>query len=216
MPIRISSGAEIWNEFVGSTGLDRANAVALFDQHDVIDTLSHDEAEDIGVEIDSLVGIRSYLCSYGKRHRQDSNDDRNSWGVFVAEMDGMIFTDHRQAHERYRNQVIIYRSDWMNNTCIGVTGDKGQVAELMNKPVLLFDDKESNIQLLRDRSTPQFFLDGIVVCRGHKSGRHVSPGFGIGHDAHQWPEIIRRFDHLHGLGHGYEVHGDRTAGSAYR
>ena len=54
----------------------------------------------------------------------------------------------------------------MGQKCIGVRGDKGQVAKLLGVPCILFDCNQDDIDMLRKRSTPQVPLDGVVVCRG--------------------------------------------------
>ena len=78
-------------------------------------------------------------------------------------------------------------------TYIGVKGDKGQIAKLMNKPVLLFDDREDNIERLRQRSSADAYLDGVVVRRGRKAHRRVNPGFVIENNCNEWVNIVRRF-----------------------
>ena len=212
MPIIIRSGHKVWNEFLQATGINVANTVALFDKHDVIDTLNREEAIESGCDLEHGVGVRNLVCSYGTCHRKETFDKNKVWYPFVNEMDGFIFTDQRKAEGRYYNQINIYREDWMGITCIGVKGDKGQVAELIGKPVVLFDDKEENIRLLRDRSTAHTVMDGVVVRRGNKCGKRIQPGFEICNEARLWAEMVKKFDRNHGRGYGYEVHGDSVAG----
>ena len=73
--------------------------------------------------------------------------------------------------------VDVDREPWMESNCVGIRGDKGQVADLMRKPVLLFDDHEENIALLRLRSSPNLYLDGVLVRRGRKADIPVPPGY---------------------------------------
>ena len=119
----------------------------------------------------------------------------------VAECDGHIFTDYREGHHR---DVDVYREPWMKSNCVVVRGDKGQVADLMRKPVLLFDDKEENIDLLRSRSSSDRPLDGVLVRRGRNVGRPVPPGYLCENDPREWVQICRRF----GSAYSSDVTGD--------
>ena len=76
-------------------------------------------------------------------------------------------------------------------TVIGVRGDKGQVAALFNKPCLLFDDKEANVDLVRQKGAD---CDGIVVKRHRYFPTYEQiPNFRYEADPYLWPQIIRDF-----------------------
>ena len=130
------------------------------------------------------------MCSYGHEHRQRSLDPRNGYYPLVAECDGYIFTDHRAG---FYGNVDVYRDPWMPLNCIGVRGDKGQAADLLKKPVLLFDDGEENIDRMRIRSRDSTPLNGILVRRGRKSHRLVPPSYACLNDPREWVQICRRF-----------------------
>ena len=117
-------------------------------------------------------------------------DTSAAYHSMVAECDGHIFTDYR---EGYHRSVDVYREPWMATNCVVVRGDKGQVAELMRKPVLLFDDNEENIDLLRIRSSSESPLDGVLVRRGNKAGRFVPPGYRCENDPREWVQICKKF-----------------------
>ena len=192
----IRGGGEVWREFchvtaVCSTTLD---AVALFDKHDVVDTLSRDEAIEVGIDFEHDDKVAALICSYGFRHREETFDRDAEFYPFVAECDGHIFTDYR---EGYRRWVDIYRERWMPTNVIGVRGDKGQIASLLARPALLFDDKESNIDLVRRYSTPAIPMDGVVVRRGRKQNYRVEPGYYVGNDPRLWLPICRWFGANH-------------------
>ena len=118
-------------------------------------------------------------------------------GPVVALCEGYIFTDDRKGGSR---TIDIYRDEWMeHNTAIGyntigVRGYKGQVASLFGKPVLLFDDNEENIELLRARSSCQCPLDGVVVRRGRKTRWSVHETFCSSSDPKEWIDIMRHFN----------------------
>ena len=167
---------------------------ALFDKHDVVNTLDFDEACAVGVDFDHRDAIAPILCSYSPRNaidlRLETFDRTQPWAPMVGECDGHIFTDHREGFFRC---VDVYREEWMLPNCIGFRGDKGQVARLIGLPALLFDDKEEVIDLLRRRSTPEVPLDGIVVRRGRKSEWGVAPGYQVANDPATWLPICEEY-----------------------
>ena len=188
----IRYGNSIWREFVAAAHLDDApvDLLALFDKHDVVDTLSFHEACAVGLGFDYEEAIAPILCSYGRRYRLETFDRTQPWAPMVAECQGHIFTDFPEGWHR---SVDVYREPWMPPSCIGFRGDKGQVARLIGLPTLLFDDKEEVIDLLRRRSTPEIPLDGIVVRRGRKLDWGVAPGYRIANDPDTWLAICQEY-----------------------
>ena len=97
---------------------------------------------------------------------------------------------------RHFTTVDVYRDDWMGPMgpkCVGVKGDKGQVASLLRKPTILFDDKEDNVQLLRNRSTTACTLDGFIVRRGPKATDPVESGFWKLSNCNDWVTAVEVF-----------------------
>ena len=191
-PVSIRHGHDQWREFCECTGLNHYpdGVVVFFDQHNVVDTMTFDEACDTGTSLDHIENVNVFICSYGRDHREETYSQEVEWCPMVAECDGYIFTDYC---EGYYQSIDVYRDDWMEPNTIGVKGDKGQIAKLMNKPVLLFDDREDNIERLRQRSSADAYLDGVVVRRGTKAHRRVNPGFVIENNCNEWINIVRRF-----------------------
>ena len=132
------------------------------------------------------------LCSYGKRHRRRAFLPQATFAPMIDDCAGHIFTDERIG---VSSQVEIYRDDWMHRGCIGVRGDKGQVASLLRVPTLIFDDKEMNIELLRARSTPDNIMDGVLVSRGRNLRRRVPPGYYIQNHYQDWVSTMLSFAH---------------------
>ena len=179
----------MWREWMHKTSLDNVQCCALFDMHDVVDTLDKDQAIDVGVDLDHLDTIGTVICSFGKSHRHDVFDLNAEWCAFVAEMDGVVFTDYRWS---WHDKVDIYREIGMNARTICVRGDKGQVASLLNRPCLLFDDKEDNIDLVcegghRHRS------NGVVVRRGRKARHQVRWGYDVTTNPHDWIPLLKQW-----------------------
>ena len=85
-------------------------------------------------------------------------------------LDGYIFADIRYNH---RPVVHVYQDNWVHEICercivIGVRGDTGQVAQLLNKPAIIFDDREDIVRQ-------------VIAARHGNEGVHV--------------RLRRRFEH---------------------
>ena len=74
---------------------------ALFDKHDVVDTMDSDEACAVGVAFDHRDAIAPILCSFSPRNaidlRLETFDRTQPWAPMVCECDGHIFTDQSEA-----------------------------------------------------------------------------------------------------------------------
>ena len=198
--MQLRTGNSIWNEFKSVTELDYSpdGIVALFDHHDVVDTLNYDEACDVGVSLDHIEDANTYLCSFGKSHRQNVLNPYAAWAPMIEDMDGCLFTDYRA---NPYNWVHVYREPWMPARFVSVSGDKGQVARLMGKPTLLFDDKVDNLNTLHSRAG-RHEVRGILVRRGRLAASASSRRFRMdpfarqylmANDCNHWPSIVRRF-----------------------
>ena len=202
--VSVRRGRQLWDDFLHATELDShlVEAAVILDYHDVVDTMSFDEAADLGTQLDSIGSTQIILCSYAKDNdrRTAVFNDTLLWAPLIHECDGYVFTDYPTSRHL---SVDVYQDAWMidlarerfrdPSMCIGVRGDKGQVAALIGKPCIMFDDQEDNIDLLRERSTDRVPLDGFVVRRGRKHSRAVSEGFSCTTDCGLWPGLVRRF-----------------------
>ena len=131
--------------------------------------------------------VVSYLCS---KDKEVQAHEQPYWPM-IAELDGYIFCD---VDVRHFTTVDVYRDDWMGPMgpkCVGVKGDKGQVASLLRKPTILFDDKEDNVQ----RSATSEPIDyGLHFGRLHRAPRAQ------GHRPRG--ERLLEVEQLQRLGHG--------------
>ena len=61
-------GRDLWDDFLDATELDNnlVEAAVILDYHNVVDTMSFDEAADLGTQLDSTGSTWIILCSYGK------------------------------------------------------------------------------------------------------------------------------------------------------
>ena len=191
--VSIRGGNNIWREFKLATHLDNCDVVSLLDKHDAVDNMTRHEAVNVGVDLDHMEYVCTLLCSYGRDQRLQAFDRSQEWYPMVTECDGYTFTDYRVGTHP---SVDIYREEWMPIHCIGVRGDKGQLAQLTRKPCILLDDKEENIDLLRYRSTQECPLDGVVIRTGRKRNWNVKPGYVGESNNLLWPEWVRRFSLL--------------------
>ena len=61
----IEGGNERWREWMHCIGATNAGTevVAMFDKHHVVDTLSRQDAERTGIEMDNMNNVFSFICS---------------------------------------------------------------------------------------------------------------------------------------------------------
>lgn len=193
-PPRIVAGADIFEEFCEAVHLQSATAVGLLDNNGVInEVLCHDAACDVSVDLDHVNNAAVLMCSYVRRGGRSAFDRSQRWCPLVYGCDGHIFTNIKTNRS---NLVEIYQEEWMRRdslACIGVRGDKGQIAKLLRKPVLIFDDKELNIDLVRGHATREVHMDGFLVRMGANARRFVPPGFETANDPYDWPLLLAEF-----------------------
>ena len=191
---RIVAGADIFEQFCEAVHLQSATAVGLLDKHGVIDEVHcFDTACDVSGDFDHINNAAVLMNSYVQKGGRSAFDRSQPWRPLVYGCDGHIFTNVEQSES---NQVRIYQTEWMRQespACIGVIGDKGQIAQLLRKPVLIFDDKELNITLVRGHSTTDVPMDGYLVQMGRKSRRVIPPGFRAANDPRYWPVLLEEF-----------------------
>ena len=119
----------------------------------------------------------------------------------INALDAYIFTDYRQNTGRH---VDVYQEQWMIDACkrlhkpesliIGMSGDKGQAAELLKKPVVFFGDHEANaVQVLKARQGN----DAYVVRIGNKKEEPVRDMgghfFTVTRKPNEWIELCKNF-----------------------
>ena len=117
----------------------------MLDMHDVLDRLTFSEADTLGVAL-KATGIPFGILSYGKGHSYKVWTNKVTCNFVTRHANFVAFTDER---EPVSGGVCIYRPpNWANDkdfNCIRINGSKGQFAALLNRPCILFDDKEVNI-----------------------------------------------------------------------
>ena len=202
--MNIRNGGNIWREWLHVTGNTPSKTLICIDKHRAVDDFSVDEAVDVGAEFDHMDEICAFICSFSKprgrglAHRTNTFEEEAPWDQFIQQIGGVVFTDRPVSHDRY---VEIYRSEWMGPRVIGFNGDKGQVAALMTRPTLIFDDKKENITLVRKRGVES---DGILVKRPNlRSNVSQESDFRCEADPYRWIPIIQDFcDQSAGRGYG--------------
>ena len=87
-----SCSSAIWREFRAAAHLDDdpVDMLALFEKHDVVDTLSFHEACEVGLAFDHEEAIAPILCSHGRRYRLETFDRTQPWAPMVGECDGRM------------------------------------------------------------------------------------------------------------------------------
>ena len=59
----------------------------MLDHSGVIDTLSTDQARQIGVHLDHYNDVTTVMCSFGKQYRRDALTEKATYHPMVAECD---------------------------------------------------------------------------------------------------------------------------------
>ena len=195
--VALRYGVREWTQFLDASDLVDLprQAIALFDKHNVVDRMISRDATDVGTHLDFIEGARSLLCSFGNRYRQDAFVESLPYHPMIMEMDGHIFTDHRAG---WHNTIDVYREGWMRPNCIGVRGDKSQVAELLGRPIILFDDDTNNLDLLQARSTATKPMRGVLVPvqhpgRARSDNARQSHYYAIEPNCRMWPNLVKKF-----------------------
>ena len=192
--IALRSGAREWSEFLRASNLHSLpwHAIALFDLHNVVDQMNFRDAVDVGVDLDHTEWVLPLLCSFGHRYRQGTFDANLSYRPMIMEMHGFIFTDFRVG---WNNTIDVYRESWMPPNCIGVKGDKSQVAELLGRPTILFDDDVNNLDRLQARSTARKPMRGVLVESRHRRRWNVGQGgyYATEPNCIRWTNLVERF-----------------------
>ena len=89
-PVFVRRGRDLWDDFLHATDLDNnlVEAAVILDYHNVVDTMSFDEAADLGTQLDSIGSTRIILCSYGKGkvRRRTGFNDTLPWGPLIHEL----------------------------------------------------------------------------------------------------------------------------------
>ena len=194
----IEGGNEIWREWIHRIGATNAGTevVAMFDKHHVVDTLSRQEAEHTGNEMDHMDDVSSVICSYGRSHWRETWNINSAWYPFVKQIDGAVFTVNRN---NGRRSVNIDSVPGCGPHVIMFDGDKGQVAGLLPRPCFIFDDQEENVALVQEKgywsSGVVFARDGIPVGRRRRRGHRArsQATFRISDDPLQWPTLVQEF-----------------------
>ena len=142
----------------------------------------------------------SILLSYGFAHRQEAFDANRKGYEMIALLDGYIFTDV------LRNPVAdisVYQDNWMRHLCedcivIGITGDKGQAAHILDKPCILFDDKEDNLlQVIQARQGNEACHVQLSRKFAHQWQYQAQGLFHVSTSVGEWIHLSQQFRDAH-------------------
>ena len=194
MPVRVRGirhGNELWREWCTIVRFDSAAVVSLFDQHGVVDCLTHSVACDVGTDLEHLAGVRNLLCSYGHKHCHHALDKSQAWAPMVYSFDGQVFTSYNVGLHRH---VDVSRDPGHLLTAIRIRGDKTAISNLLGKPAILFDDKVDNVNLHLANSfhgSEAFLVDigGRRRCR--------MQGYAYSNNPRCWPDQVQCFVDRH-------------------
>jgi hypothetical protein len=164
--------------------------------NDVINELGREAAISIGTDLD-YGPVDFVVCSYGRGHVDDTMKKSAPSAPFVHSAAGHIFTDHR---EHWHDRVDVRRDPFEPLTTIHIRGDKGDAAALLGCPVLLFDDKERNLDQVVAKGVRG--SDGVLVRQGRHAYRRVDTKWKdlVCRDPWRWPGIVESWADLRGVG----------------
>ena len=105
-------GRDLWDDLLHATELDSnlVEAAVILDYHNVVDTMSFDEAAELGTLLDNIEATSIILCSYGFRKREQGFDETLPWAPLIHECDGYVFTDYPTSRHL---SVDVYQDAWM-------------------------------------------------------------------------------------------------------
>ena len=89
--------------------------------------------------------IRSFMCSSGRKSATRLFSPHNDWYDFITELDGHVFPRDHEIPES--NDIWVYKYEYEPHTVIHMANaDKGDVAKMMQVPILLIDDSIPKIR----------------------------------------------------------------------
>lgn len=194
---KVRAGCEVVRTWA-SNNVPQAPAVALFDKHGVIDTLSDIETQKLEIAMDHT-NMPYGLCSYAPRDRA-RHTCRGSFSrsPFMDRCDFLIFTDELVNPDQ-DERVDVYRDHLLPEKAIRISGDKGDAARLLGVPVVVFDDRGDQLEIILQKAS--YRSEALLVeRREQKRRRHQywrdckcmsdRPDGQLG-----WAAISRRFFH---------------------
>ena len=160
-----SQSLALWTSWGHQNILPDVHAVVAFDKHNVLDTISFEQAS----KMSCLSTQRNALAvlSRGPAHWKQSFNIKKEWHLAAQAADIYLYTEAIH-HE---GPVCVYQVDGMPSNAICIDGDKGDVAALLGLPVLLFDDRERNLDDIIKKGVAG--CEGVLVRRGDASQREV-------------------------------------------
>ena len=117
--------------------------------------------------------------------------------MFYQVADLFIFTEMLNRDPDKDGPVDIWRHQGMDYNMICISGDKGDAAQLLGLPTLLFDDREENLADVVNKGSAQ--NAGILVRKGEARDKRVHPWNRrlVINDPHDWVyrswQFARRF-----------------------
>ena len=148
-----------------------------FDKHNVIDTMNEEETTRFAVlrshtNFSCNLGGALALISRGTDRWREVYED-HEYSAFYTIADLLIFTKTIGRDPDEGAPVRIWRYPGMAGNMICLDGDKGDAAQLLGLPLLLFDDIENNLIDVVDKG----HIDNrvVVVRRGEARHRRIEP-----------------------------------------
>ena len=203
--IKNATSYHTWRDFESRHLWYRDNplytCVMAFDKHNVVDTMNPEESlRFVGlrnqVHFKNNLGGALVLLSRGTSRWTDALEEGDQT-VFYRCADFLIYTEKINRDPDRDGPVSIWRYPEMESHMICINGDKGDAAQLLGLPMILFDDKEENLTDIIDKGHRQNV--GVVVRRGEAVNRRIKRRNNrsmVINDPHAWVYWSWRFARL--------------------
>ena len=175
-----SQSLVLWTSWSCQNILPHFHAVVAFDMHNVLDTMSQEQAG-------KMSGLKTQRNALAVLSRGPVRW-KESFNIKLA-ADIYLYTEVIQ----HDGPVRVYQFNGMPSNVICIDGDKGDVAALLGLPLLLFDDKERNLDVVLKKGVAG--CEGVLVRRGDASQRNVWRAWRchVSNDPQDWIHRGRRF-----------------------
>lgn len=149
--------------------------VLAFDKHNVVDTMNAEECSRfIGlrnqVHYRNNLGGALALISRGIGRWRESLEEGEQMASYKC-ADFLTYTEKIGRDPDRDGAIRVWRYPGMESHMICIDGDKGDAAQLLGLPLILFDDKEDNLTDIVDKGHSRNV--GVVVRRGEAVNRKV-------------------------------------------
>ena len=172
---RVASGSGgVLIDWVHNCNIFAQRFFILLDQHDIIDTFTRADAWAVSNML-MLASLPYLIVTFDPNltHAFRLYDKDAPYWPIVAGSVGQIFTMERCSPADLIVASGLTIEGCKKDSALVLSGDKGDVAHLLNRPVFMLDDKDLNVNLVIAKGVPG--SGGALVRRGRLAKMEVPP-----------------------------------------